>query len=151
MTSLHGAIPFTQINRILVLVSNDLDFNVPWVLEEFLHIHSRIVEGRAGLCLGHGNRVDQSSFGVHHTHATTTAAASGLDDHRVTDGLGNPSYENRIVWQLALRAGYARYTCANHGLLGRNLVAHDPDGLRRGSNELESAFLHPLREIGVFT
>jgi hypothetical protein len=66
---LHGAVALAQVDGVLVLVGQDLDFDVARVLEEFLHVHRRIAERCARLGLGHLHGVDQRGFGVHHAHA----------------------------------------------------------------------------------
>src|SRR3990167_571117 len=151
VAALHGAIALAQVDSILVLVRQDLDFNVARVLEKLLHIHRRVAKGSPSFGLGHGHGVDQCSFGVHHTHATAAAAASRLDDDRVADRLGYAFDQHRIVRQLALGTGYAGDASTDHGLLGRHLVTHDADGLGRGADELEATFFDALGKVGVFT
>ena len=150
MAPLHGAIPLAQINRIFVLVGNDLNFDVARVLEKLLHIHRRVVERCAGLGLGHGHGVDQRRLGVHYTHAAPAAAARRFDDHRVAHRLGNALDLYRVFRQFPFRSRHAGHARTDHGLLGRHLIAHDADGLRGWPDELEAAFLNALGKIGVF-
>ena len=147
---LHGAIALTQVNSILMLVGQNLDFNVAWILEEFLHINRWIAKRSTGLCLGHGNGIDECRFGVYNTHAASTAPAGCLDDDRIPYRLGNTADQRRVIWQLAFRSGHTRHTRANHGLLGRYLVAHDTNGLGSRANELEAALFYAFGEVSVF-
>ena len=133
----------------MCLSAQDLDLDVARVLQELLHVDRRIAESGAGFGLGHLHRVDQGRFGVHHPHAAPAAAAGGLDDHGVADRLGDAADRDRVIGQLAFGAGHAGHARLDHGLLGRNLVAHDPDGFGRRPDELEAAFLDPLGEVGV--
>jgi hypothetical protein len=121
-----------------------------WVLEEFLHIHRRVVEGGACLAAGHVDGVDQRRFGMHHAHAAPAAAACGLDDHRVADGAAYLDDFLRIVGQGAIGAGHAGYAGGLHGILGADLVAHQADGFRPWADEGEAGFLDALAEVGVF-
>ncbi len=89
------------------LVSQHLDFDVARVLQELLHVDRRIAEGCTRFGLGQLHRIDQGSLGAHHAHAAATTAASGLDDHRVADGLGDAADLHRVVRQLAFGAGHA--------------------------------------------
>ena len=150
VATLHGAVTLAQIHAVLVLVTQHLNFDVTGVLEELLHIHRGIAECDASFCLGHLHGVDQCSLGVHHAHATTTAAACGLDDHRVANGLGNALDLCRIVRQFAVGTGHAGHASLDHGLLGRHLVTHDADGLGSRANELEAALFHTLGKVCVF-
>ncbi len=49
MAALHRAVALEQPDRVLVLVGQHLDFDVPRVAEELLHVHRRIAEGRLRL------------------------------------------------------------------------------------------------------
>ena len=147
---LHGAIALAQIDRVLKGVGQDLDFDVARVLEKFLHVHRRVAKGSTGFGLGHGHGIDERGFGMHHAHAASAAAACGLDDDGVAHGFGNAPDLRRVVGQLALRTRHAGDAGADHGLLGRDLVAHEPDRLGRGADELEAAFLHAFGKVGVF-
>ena len=52
--------------------------------------------------------------------------------------------------QRAVGTGHARHAGALHGLDGRDLVAHETDGLGARADEHEAALFHALGEIGVF-
>ena len=149
MAALHGAIALTEPDGVFVLVGQNLNLDVPGVLQEFLHIDLRIAKGCTGLGLGHLHGVEQRRFGMHHAHAASTAAASGLDDDRVANLLGNALDESRISRQRAFRAGNAWHAGFEHGLLGRHLVAHQPNRLGRRADELEAAFFNALGKVGV--
>src|SRR5574343_1885246 len=82
MTTLHGAVTLAQINRILVLVGQHLDFHVARVFQEFFHVDRRIAESRLCFLLGHLHGIDQRSFRMHDTHAAPATATRRLDDRR---------------------------------------------------------------------
>ena len=110
-----------------MLIRQNLDFNVPRVLEKLLHVHRGIAKGALRLGLGHGHGVDQGRLSVHHTHAAPAAAACGFDDDRVAHRACNTANLHRIIRQLALRSRHTGHAGLDHRLLGRDLVAHDPD------------------------
>ena len=56
MTPLKGAVTITQVNRIPLTVREHLNLNVPWTLEELLHVHHRRAKGRLRFGLGYLNR-----------------------------------------------------------------------------------------------
>ena len=118
MAPLHGAVALAQVPGIAVLGGKDLDLNMARVLEELLHVHRRIAKRSARFGLGHLHGIHQRCLGVHHAHAAATAAASGLDDDRIADGLGDAADLHRIVGQLAFRARHAGHAGTDHGLLG---------------------------------
>ena len=88
---------------------------------------------------------------MHHPHTSAAAAARRLDDDGVANAFGGSPNDDGIVRQLALGTRHTRHARFDHGLLGRNLVAHDANGLRRGANELKAAFFNALGKVCVFT
>jgi hypothetical protein len=86
---LHGAVALAQMNDVALAVSQDLKFDVPRPLQEFLHVDLVVAERGARLGLGDADGVQQRGFGVHDAHAAAAAAAGGLDDHRIADVAGH--------------------------------------------------------------
>ena len=89
VAALHRAVALAQLDRVPVLVGEHLDLDVARVLEELLHVHRRVAEGRAGFGARRLHRVDQRRLGVHDAHAAPAAAARRLDDDRVADRARN--------------------------------------------------------------
>ena len=118
MTPLHGAITLTQINGVFVVVGQNLNFNVPWVLQKLFHVYRRVAKGSACFGLGGLHRMDEGSFVVHHTHASPAATTGGFDNDGVANGFGNSADLGWVIGQLAFRTGHTRYTRLDHGLLG---------------------------------
>ena len=126
-----------------------LDFHVAWSFQELLQIDGGIAEGVLGFGLGNLHRFQQGGFRVHHLHAATTTAGSGLDHHRVADLLRQLEGTLVVVRQRAVGAGYGRYACLFHGFDGGDLVTHQANGFRPGADEAEAAFLDLLGKVGV--
>src|SRR6185369_5354707 len=138
--ALHRTVALAQVNAVLVLVGQDLDFDMARVLQELLKIDRGIAERGTSFRLGRLHRIDQRRLGVDHPHAAPAAAAGRLDDHRIADRLGHAPNLDRVIRQFAFRAGHTGHARLDHGLLGRHLVAHDADRLGRRPDELEAAF-----------
>ena len=149
MTALHRAVTLPHINRILA-VSKDLNFHVARVFQIALQVDFGVVEEalrfRAGQCHG----VGQGCFGIHHAHPASATTAGRLDDHRITDTLGDTQDFLRVVRQGAVRTGHAGHPGSLHRRLGRDLVAHQTDGFRARPDENETGGFHPLGKIGIF-
>ncbi len=86
---------------------------------------------------------------MNHTHATTTTATGGLDDHRVTDLTANAQSGVFVFRQRAVGTGNGRYIGQLHGVLGRNLVAHQANGVCFWTDESEARFFNLFGEVGV--
>ena len=59
MASLHGAVSLTQVDDIPMMVGQDLNLNVPRVLQELLHVDLGVVKGCCRLGLGGVDGIDQ--------------------------------------------------------------------------------------------
>ena len=86
---------------------------------------------------------------MHHAHATATTTTSGFDDDRVTNAFGDFDNLARVIRQGPVGAGHARYTSFFHGVLGRNLVAHQADGFGTRADEHETALFHTFGKICI--
>ena len=148
--ALHRTIALAEPDRILEFVCQYLDFHMARIFQKLLHIDFRIAESCAGFGLGHGDCIQQCGFGMHHAHAAPAAATGGLDDDRIADLARGLDDDLGIVRQCAFRTGYARHACLDHGLLGRDLVAHQANRFRARSDEDEPGLLHPFGKVGVF-
>ena len=62
VTALHRTVALAQIHRVFEFVSQDLDFDVPGVLEVLLHIDRWVAKCRARFGFGHRHCVDERRF-----------------------------------------------------------------------------------------
>ncbi len=149
MAALQRAVAVTQVDGIALAVGEHLDLHVARVGQEFFEVDHRVAEGCTGFVAGQLGRGDQILFLVHHAHAATTAAAGGLDDHRVADFTGDLQRQLFVFRQRAIGARHGRYTGFLHGVLGRHLVTHQTDDVGGRADKGEAGFLHLLGEVGV--
>ena len=87
---------------------------------------------------------------MHHAHAATTTATGGLDDHRVADFATNAQSGFLVFRQWAIGAWNGWHAGRDHGVLGRDLVAHQANGFGFRADEGEPGFFHLFGEVGVF-
>jgi hypothetical protein len=149
MAALHGAIALAQMNDVALTIGQDLEFDMPRPLQEFLHVDLVVAEGRERLGLGDIDGIEQRGFGVHDAHAASAATAGGLDDHGVADIAGDAQIFLCFRPQRPIGAGHARHTMALHDTYRGDLVAHHADGLGFGSDKNETAVFDALRKIGI--
>ena len=121
MPALQRAVAVAQVDGVALAVGDDLDFHVPRLLQELLHVHHVGAEGGSRFRLGDLYGIQQYRLVVHHAHPATTAAGSGLDDDRVADATGNSHGAFVIVIQRAVRARYGGHPGFFHGVDGRDL------------------------------
>ncbi len=150
VAALQRAVTVAQVDGVALAVGQNLNFHVTWVGQELLQVDHRVAEGCTGFGTGEFGRGNQVLFLVHHAHAATTTATGGLDDHRVADVTGDCQGDFFVFRQRAIRARYGRYARLDHRVLGRNLVAHQANGVGFRADEGETGFFHLLGEIGVF-
>ncbi|RMN69225.1 hypothetical protein ALQ54_05717 [Pseudomonas syringae] len=149
VTALQRAVAIAQVDSLTLAVGNHLDFHVTWVGQVFFQVDHRVAE--PGGCFGAGLRrgFDQVFFAMNHTHTATTTATGGLDDHRVTDFTANAQSGVFVFRQRAVGTGNGRYIGQLHGVLGRNLVAHQANGVCFWTDESEARFFNLFGEVGV--
>ena len=82
-------------------------------------------------------------------HPAPAAAGGGLDDDRIADLAGDLLGLVDLV-HAAVRAGNDRNAQLFRGVLGGDLVAHDADMFRLGTDEGDVVIFQHLRESGVF-
>src|SRR3546814_11271701 len=85
-----------------------------------------------------------------HNHPTAPAAArSGLDEYRITDLAGDlPGVV--YIGNRAVRAGHRWQAARPSSTLRLNLVAHDADMFRLGSNEGDVMRFYDFSELRIF-
>ena len=149
MAALQGAVAVAEVDGVALAVGKHLDFHVARVGQELLQVDHRVAERRAGLGAGQLGRLDQLGLVVDHAHAAPTAAAGGLDDHRVADLAGDRQGGLFIFRQRAVGARHGGDAGALHGVLGRDLVAHQADHLGGRADEGEAGAFDLLGEVGV--
>src|SRR2546421_2805834 len=117
---LDGALAFSEIDDVAMLIGQDLHFNVSRIEQRFLDVDFAVSERPPGFTLCRVQRRAKFFFRVHQTHAFTTAACCRLEQHRVADFRSHSSgLFNRI--HSARSAGDKRDTFVLHRLPGAGL------------------------------
>src|SRR4029077_15134801 len=148
MTPLDGTFALAQAHHVAILVGEDLKLDMPWTLDELLHVEIAIAEGSSGLRLRRCEQAGELLFTAHNAHAAAAAPGRRLDDHRKTD-LARPFQRFAVVGEDSFgtrKNGYARLLPTRPGL---SLFAHEPGNFRRWPDKLDIAGLGNLGEIGV--
>ena len=85
LASLHGAVAFPEVDDVAVLVTEDLDLNVPRVINEFLDIDGAIAKSGLGFLAGGLDTRDERAVIVSDAHTPSAASSCGLDHDGVSD------------------------------------------------------------------
>ena len=85
----------------LPAVGQYLNLDVARILRIF-HVHHVVVESRFGFRFRHVDGLLKVFVAAHDAHAATAAAAGRLDDHRITDALGEGTVFIHVVGQRAV-------------------------------------------------
>ncbi len=149
VVSLQRAVAFTKMDRIAVIIGEHLHLDMARPGEILFQVNRIAAEMDLGLVAGKGNRFAETGRAFHDLHAASAAAGRRLDQHRVADVFGKAEgfldISQRVVG--SRHHGYAEFL---HLRLRRQLVAHQPDMIRRRSDEADSVLLHDRREVRVF-
>ena len=75
MAALQRAVALAQMDDVPEIVREHLKLDVARPLQEFLHVHLIVAEGRARFGLRDADGVQKRGLAVHHAHAAAAAAA----------------------------------------------------------------------------
>ena len=148
MSSLHGAIPLIKVNQIAIFVSQDLHFNVFWILYVFLNKNVIHTKSFPGFTLGIVELRDQILLIPHDSH--TSSAASGRSFQH--DRIAAESGKLNGILLTADRLIHSRHSGNSRSVghqLGLNLIAYLPHHLGTWTDECNSCLLTLFREIPV--
>ncbi len=148
VAALQRTIALTEVYRTALAVAQHLDFDVARLLEIFLEVNVTIAKSRLGLRRGGGHGEFQIGLSAGNLHAAPAAASGGLDDHRIANVLGD-QFGFANLRNSTLRTGNHRNTQCLGCTLGLDLVAHHPDVLGAGPDELDPVLVKDLGEFGV--
>src|SRR5438477_1982352 len=145
---LQRAIALAQVNGAALAVAQNLNFDVTRVRKIFLEIDITIAKRRLRFRLGGLERVFELAFATCDFHAAAAAAGSRLDENRIADLLRKaPAFLD--IGNTPLGSGHHRNPELLRGPLRLDLVAHDPDVLGTGSDELDAVFGQNLGKSGI--
>src|SRR3989338_6913003 len=112
-----------------VFIAQNLDLNMPRLLDIFLDINIGIAEIRLSLSLGSHQPRSQTDVIVANPHTFTAASGSSLDDNRITYALGN-FYRLILILYGGQTPGHYRDSAFTHGLAGLHFITHKTDIFR---------------------
>ena len=131
-----------------MLISDQLDFDVPRLGDEFLDEDAIVAEAGGGLGLRALKAFAGLGVGVGNAHALATTTGRSLDHHRIADGArdGDGLFG---IGDEAHMPGHGRDAGRGGQLLRRDLVAHCLDGFDRRADEDDVLGLEGSGEGGI--
>src|SRR5262249_3868088 len=138
MPPLQGAVALEEVDHVAVLVAEELDLDMPRLLQVFLEENAAVLERGLGFLARRLEPGDEAVVVASNAHAAAAATGRGLDQDRVADVPGDA--ERLILGGgQPVRTGDQRYLCLPGDLLGLVLVAELPHRVVRGAYELDVA------------
>jgi hypothetical protein len=142
VAALQRALSLAQVDRVAVVVGEDLHLDVSRVRLQPFDEDAAVAERGLGLTPGARDRVGQVADIVDHAHPAAAAARRRLDEQRGPEG---PAGGHEIVVG-AGRAGHDRDAHRARQLPGPFLVPERPHRIRRRPDPHEAGHLDRLRE-----
>src|SRR6516162_1062986 len=149
MRALERAVALAEMNDSAPAVTDDLDLDVARPLEVTFEIDLVATEERCRLVLRDRQHVGELALVMSDLHAAAPTAGSGLDQDWIADCSGC-GFGRREFPHAARRARNRRNPELSDGILGRYLVAHQPNVLGRRADKGETVLLDRGGKIGVF-
>ena len=148
MPALQRTFPFAQVNQIAVMIADDLDLNMPRLLNHLLDINFARLEGPLRFARSIADSRFQFALRIHAPHPLAAAARGGLQQHRITN------FPRQLARMLQIRGRlFAARHHRNIHLLRqsscRGLRAQPPDGIGRRSNKHDPRSLARRRKLAI--
>ena len=147
---LDGAVPVAQLDHVPLPVGHDLELDVAGVDDQLLQVHLPAAEAGQRLAAGLFKQGDELFRLIHPAHPPASTAGGGLDEHRVSNGVGQGLGLLGGVYR-PVGAGHHRHPSALHQLPGGGLVAHGADYVAGGADEGDAGGLAGVGKVGVLT
>jgi hypothetical protein len=148
VAALDGAVPLGEGYRLSVRIGQDLNLDVPELIEVLLDVDRAVAEVGPGLPARAEVGGLGSGFFLDYSHTLPSAAGARLDDQRIAD-LGSDALDLIYALAGAIGAGGHGDASLGRGLAGLGLVAHPGDGARGRADERQAYPLTDLGEAGV--
>ena len=147
--SLQRAVSGAQPDGMAVLIRQDLDFDMPWMQQEFLNVDLGVPEGVGGLFAGQRQSGCQLMWLVDNAHAATPTTTGSFHNDRGTHVVRNSLYEVGILGQRGVWPGHTGHTRQTHGPFGGDFVTHLPNAGSAGADEVQAGLLYLFHEFRV--
>src|SRR5262249_57805035 len=105
MPPLQGAVAFAQMNRMPLLIGEELQLDMTGAGHVFFDQHARVAESSLRLALRGRQRGIEIGMAFDTAHAFSATTGHSLDQHRVTDLVCRLLLEKKIL-PFAVIAGY---------------------------------------------
>ena len=145
---LDGTLALSQVNRVSMLVSQDLHFDVSRVNHRLLDIDFTISERALRFALRRLQRQFQLAGRMHQAHTLPTAARSSLEHYGEAD-LRSDAFRFRERLESARSARHQRHSSFLHRLPRPRFRAHHLHRSRGWAHELHSYVGTRLRELCI--
>ena len=148
VATLQRALAFPQMHDVLVLVSQHLNFDVPWLVDVAFEKDARIAEGRLGLVCGSLETLLAFGVGASNAHPFAPAPGARLEHHGVSNYFCHGNGLLRIFDYPGV-SGNDIYSSLLRDLFRGDLVAHAANGSDVGANECHTSRLQRLCKLCV--
>ena len=150
MAALYGAVTFTEVHRVTVLVCKYLYLNVARVFNELFNIDAAVAERLLRFILGSCKCLCQFSCFSDNPHPLAASSGCWFDDDGVAYFFCSLFRFLDIGYQ-SLASRYNRYVCGHHGFPGSVLITHFADHFGLWADKFDAGRTAHLGEVGVFS
>ena len=149
VTALDGAVTFKHVNKVAMLVTEDLYFDVFWMFDVLFNKNVGDPESLLGFAGRTVVFLFHLVFGTHDAHPTAAATGAGLEDDRITGYLG----EFFCFFDIEGSAFYTRdgwHADFNGDFLGLDLVTEGTQHIVVRPDEFNPCFFAGFSEFSIF-
>lgn len=150
MMVLYGVVVFSQIDCVILIICQYLNFNVVWVFQVFFYVDYVVVESCFGFCFGYGDGLCQFSVVMYNVYIVIVVVVGGFDDYWIVDVFGMGVVSVYVVVQWVIRIWNGWNVSFFYGGDGGYFVVYQVDSVGFWVDEDEIGMFNLFSKISVF-
>lgn len=147
---LYGVVMFCQIDSVVLIVSQYLNFDVVRIFQVFFYVNYIVVESSFCFCMGYGDGLCQFSVVVYYVYIVIVVVVGGFDNYWIINVFSNGMVFIYIVVQWVVRIWYVRDVCFFYCCDCGYFVVYQVNGFCFRVNEDKVGVFNLFGKVGVF-
>lgn len=147
---LYGIVVFCQIDSVVLVVCQYLNFDVVWIFQVFFYVYYVVVESCFCFCFGYGDGLCQFSIVMNYVYIVVVVVVGCFDDYWIVNMFGMSVVCIYIVVQWVVRFWYGWnvcfFYCGNCGYF----IVYQVDGICFWVDKDKVGVFNLFGKIGVF-
>lgn len=150
VAALYGVVTFRQIDSVVLIVSQYLNFDVARIFQVFFYVNYIVVESSFRFRTGYGDGLCQFSVVAYYAYIAIVVVVGGFDNYRIINAFSNGTVFIYIVVQRVVRIRYVRDVRFFYRRDCGYFVVYQANGFCFRVNEDKVGAFNLFGKVGVF-